>query len=113
LLAWAWDGVLRGEADEAFAAAECCGEAEKGELFAGISSAAGAESAVAAQPREDPLDRPTPSTQPFAGHPQPKAALIYQHSAAGLAATVRKARAAARVEKKPDKPSDTNLARDR
>nr|WP_308461157.1 hypothetical protein [Streptomyces sp. Ru62] len=51
-----------------------------------------------------------------------KAALIYQHSdderqeevAAGLDATVRKARAAAREtqRKGPDKPSGTNLARD-
>ncbi|GGV19857.1 hypothetical protein GCM10010293_15260 [Streptomyces griseoflavus] len=53
-----------------------------------------------------------------AGQPSEKAALIYQHSdderqeevAAGLDATVRKARAAAR-EKQPDRPSGTNVAR--
>ncbi|MEY9992998.1 hypothetical protein ABIE67_005030 [Streptomyces sp. V4I8] len=53
-----------------------------------------------------------------AGQSSEKAALIYQHSdderqkevAAGLDATVRKARAAAR-EKEPDQPSGTNLAR--
>jgi integrase len=53
-----------------------------------------------------------------AGQSSEKAALIYQHSdderqaevAAGLDATVRKARAAAR-EKQPDRPSGTNLAR--
>ncbi|MFE5816221.1 tyrosine-type recombinase/integrase [Streptomyces sp. NPDC056479] len=56
-----------------------------------------------------------------AGQSSEKAALIYQHSdderqeevAAGLDATVRKARDAARTEKEPDKPSGTNLARDR
>jgi integrase len=54
-----------------------------------------------------------------AGQSSEKAALIYQHSdderqeevAAGLDATVRKARAAA-SEKGPDEPSGTNLARD-
>lgn len=54
-----------------------------------------------------------------AGQSSQKAALIYQHSdderqeevAAGLDATVRKARAAAR-EKEPDGRSGTNLARD-
>lgn len=53
-----------------------------------------------------------------AGQSSEKAALIYQHSdderqeevAAGLDATVRKARAAAR-EKEPDRRSGTNLAR--
>ena len=58
-----------------------------------------------------------------AGQSSEKAALIYQHSdderqeevAAGLDATVRKARDAARErqrEKGADKPSGTNLARD-
>ncbi len=54
-----------------------------------------------------------------AGQSSEKAALIYQHSdderqaevAAGLDATVRKARAAARG-KQPDRPSGTDLARD-
>jgi hypothetical protein len=54
-----------------------------------------------------------------AGQSSEKAALIYQHSdderqeevAAGLDATVRKARAAA-AQRAPDKPSATNLARD-
>lgn len=54
-----------------------------------------------------------------AGQSSEKAALIYQHSdderqeevAAGLDATVRKARAAA-AQRAPDKPSGTNLARD-
>ncbi len=54
----------------------------------------------------------------LAGRSSEKAALIYQHSdderqeevAAGLDATVRKARVAA-AEKGPDKPSGTNLAR--
>jgi hypothetical protein len=53
-----------------------------------------------------------------AGQSSEKAALIYQHSdderqeevAAGLDATVRKARAAAR-EKEPDSRSGTHLAR--
>lgn len=53
-----------------------------------------------------------------AGQSSEKAALIYQHSdeerqeevAAGLDATVRKARAAA-AQKPSDKPSGTNLAR--
>ncbi len=54
-----------------------------------------------------------------AGQSSEKAALIYQHSdderqaevAAGLDATVRKARAAARG-KQPDRPSGADLARD-
>ena len=54
-----------------------------------------------------------------AGQSSEKAALIYQHSdderqeevAAGLDATVRKARATAREKEKPDGPSGTNLAR--
>lgn len=54
-----------------------------------------------------------------AGQSSEKAALIYQHSdderqeevAAGLDATVRKARAAA-ARKVPDEPSRPNLARD-
>ncbi|GGX13524.1 hypothetical protein GCM10010297_38800 [Streptomyces malachitofuscus] len=53
-----------------------------------------------------------------AGQSSEKAALIYQHSdderqeevAAGLDATLRKARAAAR-KREPDQPSGTNLAR--
>lgn len=53
-----------------------------------------------------------------AGQSSEKAALIYQHSdeerqeevAAGLDATVRKARAAA-ARKAPDRPSGANLAR--
>ncbi|MGW5619493.1 tyrosine-type recombinase/integrase [Streptomyces olivaceus] len=55
-----------------------------------------------------------------AGQSSEKAALIYQHSdderqeevAAGLDATVRKARAAAAAERAPDEPSGTDLARD-
>ncbi|GAA4064055.1 hypothetical protein GCM10022233_42790 [Streptomyces shaanxiensis] len=58
-----------------------------------------------------------------AGQSSEKAALIYQHSdderqeevAAGLDATVRRARAArdTGARMKPDEPSATNLARDR
>lgn len=46
---------------------ESNGEAEKGEVVAGVAFVAGAESAVAGQPRDRPLDHPPSAAQPFAG----------------------------------------------
>jgi hypothetical protein len=59
-------------------------------------------------------------TKVHTGQSSEMAALIHQHSdderqeevAAGLDATVRKARAAVRAEQKPDKPAGTNPARE-
>ncbi|GHE70040.1 hypothetical protein GCM10017771_93960 [Streptomyces capitiformicae] len=53
------DGVLRGEADQSFVAAQGCGEAEEDLIVAGMSFIARAESAVAGQSRDRPLDSRT------------------------------------------------------
>ncbi|KOV57496.1 hypothetical protein ADK64_38515 [Streptomyces sp. MMG1121] len=46
------DRVLRGEADESLVAAQGAGKSEKGQVVSGAAFVAGAESAVAREPRQ-------------------------------------------------------------
>lgn len=55
------DSVLCGEADASFVAAQGCGESEKGQVVAGMTFVAGAESSIAQQPGHGPLDDPPPT----------------------------------------------------
>lgn len=55
------DRVPRGEAEESLVAAERGGKPEKGQVVAGMALVAGAESAVAGQPRHRALDHPPPA----------------------------------------------------